>query len=594
MRKRMAIVATMAMLALAGCSSGAETTTPRSTASPTALPSRPAAAKSSEPSPTPTIQDVMKLEEFAPLDPGTYFIDPDRDPSTPLRVTYEVPAEGWKQWTGALKWDDVAKRLDAVAITTVTNLVRDGCRDHSYAKPPVGPSVDDLANGLAHLAPFRVTSRPKDVTIYGYSGKHLELIVPDLPVDHQGFAGCIGGNLNSYVSAIYDDEAFGGYTHPGDREEFWILDVDGTRLVIAAERADGSPSRDLAELQAILDSIRIEPGSDAASTGSILRRAGEVLLFTPTGDGARGDLVAASPDTGEERVLVQDLPVVASASWSADGRWVAYETGAGEDIALWVVSDRQEPRQVATGASILAWSSTGAELATIRLTSPFHSHIAGSTLSTIDAVTGETSDVGSILDGVGDVTSLPEWSPDLTRFVFGARGGAIYSADVRSGVPSLLVRLPGDHLDSVDQIVWSPDGRHIAVMNDGEPGGVYVMAADGSNVRVLLHDRSRLAWSPDGTRLAYRDGSGVVWVASMEGSAPTEIGPLAASCSALFCEGDLVWSPDGSRIALRYPGDDGTVDVWAIHADRQGAVEHISALTYLSWAGGSYGSDSFS
>jgi hypothetical protein len=199
----------------------------------------------------------MALEEFAPLEPGTYFIDPD--PSSPLRVTYEVPSEGWSRWTGAVKWDDVAKRLDAVAITTVTNLVRDGCRDHSYADPPVGPSVDDLASGLTKLAPFRVTSPPNDVTVDGYRGTHLELTVPkNIPVDHEGFAGCVGGNLNSWVGAL-EEGPFGAYTHPGDREEFWILDVEGTRLMIAAERGQGSPSRDLAELQAILDSIRIRP-----------------------------------------------------------------------------------------------------------------------------------------------------------------------------------------------------------------------------------------------------------------------------------------------------------------------------------------------
>jgi hypothetical protein len=206
----------------------------------------------------------MEFEEFAPLDPGTYFIDPDLDPSTPLRVTYEVPSEGWAQWTGAVKWDDAAKRLDAVAITTVTNLVRDGCVDHSYAAPPLGPSVNDLASGLAGLAPFKVKSPPKDVTVDGYRGTHLELIVPkNMPVDHEGFVGCIGGNLSGWVGAldaVHDaGEAFGGYTSPGYREEFWILDVEGTRLVITAERSPGLPSRDLAEQQAILDSIRIKP-----------------------------------------------------------------------------------------------------------------------------------------------------------------------------------------------------------------------------------------------------------------------------------------------------------------------------------------------
>jgi hypothetical protein len=60
----------------------------------------------SEPSPTPTIQDVTELElgDFSPLEPGAYFIDPDADPSTPLRVVYEVPVEGWTSWIGAAKF----------------------------------------------------------------------------------------------------------------------------------------------------------------------------------------------------------------------------------------------------------------------------------------------------------------------------------------------------------------------------------------------------------------------------------------------------------------------------------------------------------
>ena len=111
-----------------------------------------------------------------------------------------------------------------------------------------------------------MTSPPKDVTIYGYSGKHLELNVPDLPVEEEGdvgsFTGCTEGNLKSWVAAIdaaEEGDAFYGYTGPGYREEFWILDVEGTRLMIAAERSPGSPEEDLAELRAILDSIRIEP-----------------------------------------------------------------------------------------------------------------------------------------------------------------------------------------------------------------------------------------------------------------------------------------------------------------------------------------------
>jgi hypothetical protein len=167
-------------------------------------------------------------------------------------------------WIGATNSSNDAHVM--VSITTVTNLVSHGCRDHSWADPPVGPSVDDLAGALADLAPFRVTSPPKDVTIYGYRGKHLELTVPDLQVEGQGddrrFTECEEGNLKSWVAAIDTEpgDAFYGYNaEPGRTEEFWILDVDGTRLVIEANWSPASLREDVTEMRAILDSIRIEP-----------------------------------------------------------------------------------------------------------------------------------------------------------------------------------------------------------------------------------------------------------------------------------------------------------------------------------------------
>ncbi len=255
-------LALVVMLALGACTSASEAAD--APASPAPTPSDADTTVPSETDPGPEVQDIMELAPFAPLEPGTYSIDPDLDPSTPLRVVYEVPAEGWAQWIGAAKPADDGHVM--VSITTVTNLVRHGCRDHSWADPPVGPSVDDLAAALADLAPFRVTSAPKDVTIYGYSGKHLELTVPDLPVEGEGddrrFTGCVDGNLKSWVAAIDTEpgDAFYGYNgEPGRTEEFWILDVEGTRLVIEANWSPTSPRKDVAELRAILDSIQIEP-----------------------------------------------------------------------------------------------------------------------------------------------------------------------------------------------------------------------------------------------------------------------------------------------------------------------------------------------
>ncbi len=188
-------------------------------------------------------------------------------------MEYEIASEGWSEWIGAAKFADEDAVCSSsgclgnpghvgISITTVTNLVRQGCNDQSWDDPPVGPSVGDLATALADLAPFRVTSPPADVNVYGYRGKHLEWTVPDLPVGPEGFTECAHGNLKSWVAFIDTSEpgdAFYGYTGPGYTEEFWILDVEGTRLMIAAERSPGSPSKDLTELRAILDSVQIEP-----------------------------------------------------------------------------------------------------------------------------------------------------------------------------------------------------------------------------------------------------------------------------------------------------------------------------------------------
>lgn len=219
------------------------------------------ATASTDASATPAVQDVMALNHFSPLEPGAYSIDPDLDPATPLHVVYEIPAEGWSSWIGAAKFANDGHV--GVSITTVTNLVRHGCSDHSWADPPIGPSVDDLAAALVELDPFNVASPPEDVSVYGYRGKYLELTVPNLPVEGAGddrtFAGCIDGNLKSWVAAIDTEpgDAFYGYTGPGYTEQFWILDVEDTRLVIAAGRSPESPDEDVEEMRTILDSIRI-------------------------------------------------------------------------------------------------------------------------------------------------------------------------------------------------------------------------------------------------------------------------------------------------------------------------------------------------
>ena len=213
----------------------------------------------------PAPKDMIAVQEtgVAALEPGRYFIDPDGDATTPLRVTYEIAAEGWSPWIGTMKDPVPDHGRSSISITTVTNLAADACDGNAPLDPPVGPTVDDLATALSQLQPFQLSEAPTDVTLSGYQGKRLTLTVPaDLVVngtgEGRGFQGCTDRRLYSWVAPLLGGP-FWGYNAAGMTEEFSILDVEGTRLVLVKLTSPDTPAQDLTERDAIFDSIVIEP-----------------------------------------------------------------------------------------------------------------------------------------------------------------------------------------------------------------------------------------------------------------------------------------------------------------------------------------------
>ncbi len=262
------IALTLSALVVGGLSAcevqQAGTVNPATTGSEMAAPSSASAGESTSTRIPPAIAGATDLEsvlgEFGPLEPGEYYIRPSVLEGPAIYVLFTIPGEGWVEFIPAFKPGEEGRdQTVALHILNVTNLVRDGCTDHAAASPPVGTTTEDLASLLASLEPFDVVEPPTEVSRWGYDGIRLVLQVPELPTTVAGgqlsFTGCIDRELKSWIGQPLS-YAYYGYS-PGLIEEFWILDVVGQRLVLAADRfADSSPA-DLEELQAVLNSIEI-------------------------------------------------------------------------------------------------------------------------------------------------------------------------------------------------------------------------------------------------------------------------------------------------------------------------------------------------
>lgn len=126
----------------------------------------------------------------------------------------------------------------------------------------------------------------------------------------------------------------------------------------------------------------------------------------------------------------------------------------------------------------------------------------------------------------------------------------IYVMDADGKRQTRLTDDPGDDVIAV----WSPQGDKIAFLSDRRGNGyeIYLMNADGGNQRPLREEAPvcpfSFVWSPDGTRLAYSDGTDV-YVAEVDGTqAPVNVSVYKPDGSS---DKEPSWSPDGGRLVVR-------------------------------------------
>jgi hypothetical protein len=142
-------------------------------------------------------------------------------------------------WSSVLFWDPSPKGVFA-----------EPCA--GAAKAESGASTAALAADVAALNGAELVHAPTDTTVGGHPAKRVTIRIPE-------DAPCQAGEGGFYL--WYADLANGDaryVTKLGDTMDMWIVDVDGTRLVIDTERVKGAKPAITQELEAIIGSIRFE------------------------------------------------------------------------------------------------------------------------------------------------------------------------------------------------------------------------------------------------------------------------------------------------------------------------------------------------
>jgi hypothetical protein len=383
------------------------------------------------------------------------------------------------------------------------------------------------------------------------------------------------------------------------------LDIDGYRVEVDAELpravgAEGSTTfsaLSTGEHRVSLSGVAANCTVADSQVRHVVIEAGQTdtVGFAVDCGATSGSVQVRAVTTGEDidpngyTVLVDDVPLATVSDTGVTEVPVAavrHQVALGGVTANCAVDgDNPRPVDVATGASALT-------VFTIHCAPAPPAGPGGEISFVTDRTDGpELGPTGVVLanaDGTGVRTLVAApgpaaWSSDGSAVAVGAGSSILIGAVDRNGVLGTTREVAEDEFHFILALAWSPDGTRLAYTDqdaDGECESLAIVGADDSDGRFLAECNSPSGsptWSPDGSTIALSVFSfdvdrRVILLYDASGASDPRIldtGSLEATTPA--------WSPDGSRIAFASAGAVGfEQDIYVVEVEGG----HVTRLTH--------------
>ena len=142
-----------------------------------------------------------------------------------------------------------------IVVDVVDNVFADPCRASSGPiQPPVPPTVDAIVSALTRMVGFSA-GPVTDVVVGDHTGKVVDL-TNTIDTDAETCSG--GAMLQMWTTHGGQNGATNGGPNDGATDRLWVIDVDGTPVIIDGETFSETPATSRAVIEEIVQSMAFD------------------------------------------------------------------------------------------------------------------------------------------------------------------------------------------------------------------------------------------------------------------------------------------------------------------------------------------------